>query len=62
MIHGEADDFVPCEMSHAIKEAGGDVVELHTFPGATHGMSYMVDAKRYEEITADFLQRVMNRA
>lgn len=62
LVHGEADDFVPCEMSLAIKEAGGDVVELHTFPGATHGMSYMVDAKRYEEITVDFLERIMNRA
>lgn len=60
LIHGEADSFVPCEMSRAIKEAGGDNVELHTFPGATHGMSYMVDAERYEEITIAFLERIMN--
>ncbi len=60
LIHGEADDFVPCEMSRAIKEAGGDGVELHTFPRATHGMSYMVDAKRYEEITIAFLKKIMN--
>ncbi|MBQ8823377.1 MAG: alpha/beta hydrolase [Lachnospiraceae bacterium] len=60
LIHGEADGFVPCEMSHAIKATGGDIVELHTFPEATHGMSYMVDAKRYEEITINFLERIMN--
>ncbi len=59
LIHGEADGFVPCDMSWAIKEAGGDNVEIHTFPGATHGMSYMVDAKRYEEITMTFLARIM---
>lgn len=60
LIHGEADKFVPCEMSRAIKKAGGDNVELHTFPEATHGMSYMVDAKRYEEVTIAFLKRIMN--
>lgn len=58
LIHGEADGFVPCEMSRAIKDAGGDIVELHTFPEATHGMSYMVDARRYEEITIEFLNRI----
>lgn len=59
LIHGEADRFVPCEMSSAIKAAGGDNIEFHTFPGATHGMSYMVDVKRYEEITISFLERIM---
>ena len=60
LIHGEADKFVPCDMSRAIKVAGGDNIELHTFPGATHGMSYMVDAERYEEITIAFLERIMD--
>ena len=59
LIHGEADTFVPCDMSHAIKEAGGENVELHTFPEASHGMSYMVDAKRYEKVATEFFERVI---
>lgn len=59
LLHGEADDFVPCKMSQEIKQAGGDRVELHTFPGAEHGMSYIVDEKRYEEVITAFLERVL---
>lgn len=57
LIHGEADDFVPCEMGRAIAAANPDRVELHTFPGAAHGLSYLVDTPRYEQIATDFLQK-----
>ena len=59
LIHGEADTFVPCEMSKAICSAAPDKVTLHTFPGAEHGVSYLVDTPRYHRITAAFLNSVL---
>lgn len=57
LIHGEADGFVPCEMSDEIYRANPELVELHTFPGADHGISYLTDPERYREIVAEFLQK-----
>lgn len=54
LIHGKEDDFVPCEMSQKIKEAGGNRVRLEVFPEATHGMSYLVDPERYRQISEEF--------
>lgn len=55
MIHGEDDRFVPCDMSREIYENCKDVAQLHTFPNAGHGLSYLVDPRRYEKICVDFL-------
>ncbi len=57
LIHGEADDFVPCDMGREIAAANPDRVALHTFPGAAHGLSYLVDTPRYERIVEGFLRR-----
>ena len=59
LIHGEADDFVPCDMSRRIHEANPSKTELHTFPGAGHGVSFMVDEERYEELVVSFSKRVL---
>ena len=59
LIHGEADSFVPCEMSRALHEAAPELTELHTFPGAEHGVSYVQDPARYAELTAAFARRVL---
>ena len=56
LIHGEADSFVPCEMSHRIYEACASTKRLVTFPGAEHGMSYMSDITRYRQTIKDFLE------
>jgi len=48
LLHGEADNFVPCYMSLACREACSSEVELLTVPGAGHGMSYCLDAIGYE--------------
>ena len=45
--HGEADDFVPCDMSRALYEACISRKQLVTIPGAGHGLSYPVDKQRY---------------
>ncbi len=57
LIHGEADDFVPAEMSEEIRQANPGRVERYTFPGADHGLSYFADPDRYISILRDFLRR-----
>ncbi len=56
ILHGEADDFVPCEMSREIQGANPEGVTLRTFPEATHAMSYLVDPEGYEAEVRRFLQ------
>lgn len=55
LLHGEADLFVPCEMSFEIAACCASPVTVHTFPDAGHGLSYMVDPRRYERVVYDFL-------
>lgn len=59
LIHGEDDRFVPCEMGRAIARANPRMAEIHTFPNAGHGLSFLVDRPRYERITDAFLKRVL---
>ncbi len=55
LIHGEDDRFVPCDMSREIYKNCGSPAQLHTFPGAGHGLCYIWDPKRYERICVEFL-------
>ena len=59
LFHGEADRFVPCEMSRRIAAANPGKVELHTFPDAGHGISFLLDRPRYERIANAFLDRIL---
>lgn len=58
LIHGEADHYVPCEMSLEIAAACASRVEVHTFPDAGHGLSYMIDPIRYERVIYEFLASI----
>lgn len=58
LIHGEADDFVPCRMSLEIAAQCASRVEVATFPGAAHGLCYMTDPLRYERTVCRFLQTI----
>lgn len=58
LIHGEADDFVPCDMSREIASNCSGPVEIHTFPGAGHGLCYISDPQRYEKMMLDFLLKI----
>ena len=58
IIHGEDDRYVPCEMSEAVEQANPRMVRRFTFPGAAHGISYLVDTARYHRIVKDFLRDV----
>lgn len=57
LIHGEADDFVPCEMSRENYAAAAGEKELITVPGAAHGMSFLVERDRVEREWKAFIDR-----
>ncbi len=57
IIHGEADGFVPCEMSDLVA-CNPEKIQRFTFPGAEHGISYLVDTQRYHQIVKDFMQKI----
>lgn len=57
LLHGEDDRFVPCEMSRKIHISSNGCTKLATFPGAGHGLSYMVAPADYEKVVFDFLSQ-----
>ena len=59
IIHGEADSFVPAKMSERIYQANPLAIQRHTFPGAEHGISYLVDTRRYQNIVSKFIHQVL---
>lgn len=59
LIHGEADNVVPCEMATALRNACAAPVTLLTVPGAGHGMSCYTDPEAYEKALDDFCRQVL---
>lgn len=55
VIHGTDDRFVPCSMSESF--TSNPHVQRETFPGAGHGLSFLVDRPRYEKLIRDFTAR-----
>ena len=55
LIHGEEDLLVPHSMSYEIRDACAGRAVVHIFPHAGHGLSYMADPLRYEQIIYEFL-------
>lgn len=53
-VHGEDDDFVPCEMSKATYEACKSPKRIFTVPGAGHGIVYLVDNPGYLKEVSEF--------
>jgi fermentation-respiration switch protein FrsA (DUF1100 family) len=45
--HGDADDFVPCQMSKANYDAYAGRKALVIIPGAGHGLCYLADPEGY---------------
>lgn len=58
LIHGEDDRLVPCTMSFEIAKHSASPIQIETFPMAGHGLSYMVDPLRYEQVIYDFLKKI----
>ena len=58
LIHGEDDLLVPFSMSYEIVNCRASSVVVHTFPEAGHGLSYMTDPIRYEQVIYNFLESI----
>ena len=58
-LHGEADDFVPCEMSRENYDACASRKQLVTIPGAGHAVAYYVDIPAYRKAVTEFLDRCL---
>lgn len=56
LIHGEADLFVPCDMSREILDAAAGKCSLYTVAGAGHGISYLVDPEGYTRSVMKFIK------
>ena len=59
LLHGEDDRFVPCDMSREIFDACTGEKTRITFPGAGHGLSYIVDTKTYSEAVSRFVDQCL---
>ncbi len=60
IIHGEGDDFVPCDMSREIA-AAAPTAELRTFPEAGHGLSFIYDYEGYVSLVESFHNKVLKQ-
>lgn len=58
IVHGTDDRYVPCSMAYALKEAAGDMVQLHIFEGSGHVLSYMDDTPRYHKLAQAFCDEI----
>lgn len=56
-VHGEDDDYVPCDMSRRNYEACTAPKTLLTVPGAGHGLAYLVDRENYLKTVKAFSQQ-----
>lgn len=59
MIHGAADDFVPCDMTRRGYAACKGDKKLMIVEGATHGVSFYVDRENYIANVKDFLRHCL---
>lgn len=53
-VHGEADDFVPCEMSKMTYDVCKSPKRIFTVPDAGHGLVYLVDNPGYLREVSEF--------
>lgn len=58
LVHGLADTFVPGEMSQRAYDACTGEKRLELFPDAGHGVSYLLDEKRYQTMLKGFLEEL----
>lgn len=56
-IHGEADSFVPVEMTRKNYEACASEKEILIVPEADHGLSFFVDAQAYKKAVCSFFEK-----
>ncbi len=59
LVHGLADDFVPCEMTRRSYEACGGEKELLLVENAGHGLSFLKAEQEYKDLVMAFFDRVL---
>ena len=59
ILHGDADELVPCEMSKMMQQSGAKDITLETFAGAGHGLSYIILPDKYEKVVLEFIKRCL---
>lgn len=59
ILHGDADELVPCEMSRMMQQSGAKDITLETFAGAGHGLSYIILPDKYEKVVLEFTKRCL---
>ena len=60
IMHGESDTLVPCLMSAQIQQANPALIRAHTFPGADHAVSFLMDEARYSRIVREFAKEILS--
>lgn len=60
ILHGDADELVPCQMSQALQTSGASDITLELFPNAGHGLSYIIIPDKYEKVVLKFVNRCLN--
>jgi len=58
IVHGEADGFVPCDMTKAGYAACAGKKQLLIVPEAEHGVSFLVDTEGYTRKIEEFLSEI----
>lgn len=61
ILHGDADELVPCEMSKRMRDSGAKDITLGTFEGAGHGLSYIINPAKYEKTIVQFIQKCLKK-
>lgn len=61
LLHGDADELVPYEMSQLMQKSGAKDITLETFSGAGHGLSYMILPDKYEKAVKEFIRKCLNQ-
>lgn len=59
ILHGDADELVPYEMSVQMQKSCTKNITLETFSGAGHGLSYMTIPDKYEKVVLEFINRCL---
>ena len=59
-VHGDADGFVPVEMTKKNYDACASEKQILIVPGAEHGLSFCVDGDSYKKAVLDFFSKYDN--
>ena len=60
ILHGDADELVPCEMAHSLETSGAKDITLELFEKAGHGLSYIILPDKYEKTVLEFVKRCLD--